>query len=87
MQDRSPFPITLVSGNLIFNRLNINGLCLALFFVPLLLEGHYDLWLDSLVATVSVCDPLFEPATEQAWRAMLRPGIEIMQAMQGQPRP
>ena len=40
---RSAFLIILVSGNVIFNRLNINGLCLALFFVPLLLERHLAL--------------------------------------------
>lgn len=40
----------------------------------------YDLWLDCLIAAVREHDPRFDPETERAWRAVLRPGIEVMKA-------
>ncbi len=39
----------------------------------------YDQWLECLIVAASASDPYFDEFTEQAWRAMLRPGIEIMQ--------
>lgn len=41
-------------------------------------DEHYDLWLDSLVATVSVFDAACDLATEMAWRWALTPGITYM---------
>ncbi len=35
----------------------------------------YDLWLDSLLATVAECDPDFSLAEEQAWEEVLLVGI------------
>jgi hemoglobin-like flavoprotein len=40
----------------------------------------YGLWLDCLVDTAREFDPLFNADTEQAWRQVLRPGIEFMKA-------
>ena len=40
----------------------------------------YDQWLECLIVAASASDPYFDAFTEQAWRAMLRPGIEIMQS-------
>jgi hypothetical protein len=42
--------------------------------------GLYDLWLESLIATVRVYDPEFTPATETAWRSTLGWGIEYMRS-------
>ncbi len=39
----------------------------------------YDQWLECVIVAASASDPYFDAFTEQAWRAMLRPGIEIMQ--------
>jgi len=39
----------------------------------------YDQWLECLMVAASASDPYFDEFTEQAWRTMLRPGIEIMQ--------
>ncbi len=39
----------------------------------------YDQWLECVIVAASASDPYFDEFTEQAWRAMLRPGIEIMQ--------
>lgn len=39
----------------------------------------YDQWLECLIVAASASDPYFDAFTEQAWRAMLRPVIEIMQ--------
>ena len=38
----------------------------------------YDLWLDSLLATVEECDPDYGPAVEQAWEQMMEIGIDYM---------
>lgn len=38
----------------------------------------YDLWLDSLVATVREFDPRFNDEIELAWRVVLAPGIAYM---------
>ena len=38
----------------------------------------YDLWLDSLVATVREFDPRFTDEIELAWRVVLAPGIAYM---------
>jgi hemoglobin-like flavoprotein len=43
------------------------------------LEPHmYDLWLDSLIETVNLFDPLFTEEIELAWRVVLAPGIVYM---------
>lgn len=42
--------------------------------------GLYDVWLDTLLATVRRYDPEFTPGIEQAWRATLGWGIEYMRA-------
>jgi hemoglobin-like flavoprotein len=38
----------------------------------------YDLWLESLIDTVRECDPDFDAKVEQAWRSVLRYGIDYM---------
>jgi hemoglobin-like flavoprotein len=38
----------------------------------------YDLWLDSLLATVREFDPEFGPAVEQAWEAAMGVGIRYL---------
>jgi hemoglobin-like flavoprotein len=38
----------------------------------------YDLWLDSLLATVKECDPQFSPEVEEAWESVMMVGIEYM---------
>jgi hemoglobin-like flavoprotein len=38
----------------------------------------YDLWLDSLLATVAACDPQCSPAVEQAWEKVMGVGISFM---------
>jgi hemoglobin-like flavoprotein len=38
----------------------------------------YDLWLDSLLATVKECDPEFSPAVEEAWESVMMVGIHYM---------
>ncbi len=38
----------------------------------------YDLWLDSLIATLKDFDPDFDQLTERAWREALAPGIALM---------
>jgi hemoglobin-like flavoprotein len=40
----------------------------------------YDLWRDSLLATVRIYDPEFTPAIEEAWRSILGWGIEYMRS-------
>lgn len=39
---------------------------------------YYDLWLEALVDTVRECDPEFDATVEQAWRSVLRYGIDYM---------
>ncbi len=41
----------------------------------------YELWLDSVCATVEKLDPQWTPELETAWRAQLRPGIEVITSM------
>jgi hemoglobin-like flavoprotein len=38
----------------------------------------YDLWLDCLIQAVGACDPYFDSEIEQAWRDILKPGIDFM---------
>jgi hemoglobin-like flavoprotein len=38
----------------------------------------YDIWLDSLIETVKMFDPLFTEEIELAWRVVLAPGIVYM---------
>lgn len=38
----------------------------------------YDLWLESLIATVETFDDLFDEAVELAWRLVMAPGIVYM---------
>ena len=38
----------------------------------------YDLWLDSLLATVKDCDPEYSPEVEAAWERMMEIGIDYM---------
>lgn len=38
----------------------------------------YEIWLDSLIATVRELDPLFTTEIELAWRVVLAPGIAYM---------
>ena len=38
----------------------------------------YDLWLDSLLATVRECDPNFGPVVEEAWESVMMVGIRYM---------
>jgi hemoglobin-like flavoprotein len=40
----------------------------------------YAPFIDSLIATVRQFDPEFTPATEAAWRATVRQGVEYMKA-------
>jgi hemoglobin-like flavoprotein len=42
--------------------------------------GLYDQWLTCLLQAVGDCDPQYGPQVEQAWRAMLSPGIVLMKA-------
>ena len=41
----------------------------------------YELWLDSVCATVKRMDPDWTPAIEAGWRNQLRPGIEAITAL------
>jgi hemoglobin-like flavoprotein len=38
----------------------------------------YDLWLDSLLATVKECDPQFDPQVEKAWEDVMMVGIDYL---------
>ena len=40
----------------------------------------YDLWLEALIDTVRDCDPEFDAEVEQAWRGVMRYGIDYMVA-------
>ena len=40
----------------------------------------YDLWLDSLLATVARFDPAYDSHVDAAWRQALAPGIAYMRA-------
>jgi len=41
---------------------------------------YYDLWLESLIATVRETDPEFDPSVEESWRSVLAYGVEYMRA-------
>lgn len=45
----------------------------------------YDLWLDSLLETVSKYDPDYSPAVEAAWREALLPAIDYMKQRHAMP--
>jgi hemoglobin-like flavoprotein len=38
----------------------------------------YERWVDALVQAVTQCDDQFDSHVEEAWRAVLRPGIDLM---------
>ncbi len=38
----------------------------------------YDLWLDSLLATVAECDPAHDPGVREAWEQVMMVGIRYM---------
>ena len=38
----------------------------------------YDLWIDSLLATVRQCDPQFDPHVEDAWEAVMMIGVSYL---------
>jgi hemoglobin-like flavoprotein len=40
----------------------------------------YDQWLDCLIQAVRECDPGFHVETEQAWRRVMRVGIEFLKS-------
>ncbi|HVY23747.1 MAG TPA: globin [Steroidobacteraceae bacterium] len=40
----------------------------------------YDVWLESLIHTVSTMDPKYDADIENAWRAIMRTGIDYMKA-------
>ncbi len=39
---------------------------------------RYDLWEDSLLKTVRTHDPEYTPALREAWREVLKPGIDLI---------
>jgi hemoglobin-like flavoprotein len=45
----------------------------------------YDLWLDSLLATVRECDPQVSPAVEKAWEDVMMVGIHYLCRNYGMP--
>ena len=40
----------------------------------------YDVWLESLIHTVSTTDPKYNADVENAWRSIMRTGIDYMKA-------
>ncbi|TBU82765.1 globin [Pseudomonas daroniae] len=40
----------------------------------------YDLWLESLLATIAHHDPQYDPQTRHAWLDVLRQGIAVIKA-------
>ena len=38
----------------------------------------YDYWLDSLLDTVRICDPHFDPEVEKAWESVMMVGINYL---------
>jgi hemoglobin-like flavoprotein len=40
----------------------------------------YQIWLDSLVNAVSLCDPEFTESLESTWRSVMQQGIDAMTA-------
>jgi hypothetical protein len=45
-----------------------------------ILDGMYDIWLDSLIKTVSESDPKFDAQIEASWRTIMAPGIKYMKS-------
>ena len=41
---------------------------------------YYDLWLDSMIATVREHDPQFNDEIEQVWRSFMQPAITYMKS-------
>ncbi len=41
---------------------------------------YYDLWLESMIATVQEHDPLYSSDVEQVWRNFMLPAIEYMKS-------
>ena len=41
-------------------------------------DDLYELWLDSLCKALEVMDPDWSMGLEAAWRARMRPGIELI---------
>jgi hemoglobin-like flavoprotein len=48
---------------------------------------YYDLWLDSLLATVKACDPAYGPEIEQAWEKVMGVGISFLCSRYNDPSP
>jgi hemoglobin-like flavoprotein len=46
----------------------------------------YDLWLDSLLATVREVDPAWNPAVEEAWERVMTVGIKYLISRYNPPR-
>jgi len=44
----------------------------------------YELWLDSLCATVMQLDPDWTEELEQDWRVQMRPGVSLITSLYGQ---
>lgn len=44
----------------------------------------YDNWMESLLQTVSECDPRYDKDTEMAWRVLLAPGVAYMKTFSNQ---
>jgi hemoglobin-like flavoprotein len=38
----------------------------------------YDLWLDSLLATVQECDPAYDPGVGEAWEKVMMIGVDYL---------
>ena len=45
----------------------------------------YDIWLDSLLEAVSLCDPAFNESIEKAWREVMGFGIALMKKQAASP--
>ena len=43
-------------------------------------EHLYDLWLLSLLKTLEECDPKYTPKVKQAWKMVLKPGIDAIKS-------
>ena len=38
----------------------------------------YELWLEAMMKSLKICDPLFDEDVEMAWRVVLAPGVAYM---------
>ncbi len=45
-------------------------------------SAHYDLWLDALMSVVEEVDPKYNQAIDEAWRAVMKIGLDMMKAPQ-----